>query len=1124
MGGDYSKNSFDALRDYAGVFLQQGRPVLDSDWNEMVQVLERRIRAGTVDTIGRAVVPRETENAFHIRHGGGGLEIGPGRLYLDGMCVENHGDADFARTGDGPVPVFDRGTGDATDPLGVLDEMTSAPEGYLSYDAQPFWPVPETLPTSGGPFLAYLVAWQREVTPVKDPTLLDPALGGVDSATRWQTVWQVRLLGGIGEGATCATPDEDLIGWPETVAPSTARLTTGTVDVDDPEDPCLVPPTDGYTGLENQFYRVEIHQTGQNGDQTEAWFKVSRENASVAAAIDSFASPADTITVRSIGRDEILRFRPGDWVEITDNRREFDHRSGQILRVSVVNEDTREIELEGTVSPDLIPTGVDDDTVQTRRSRLIRWDQRGVIRNAADNSVWWDLDAENPGAPEGVIPVPPEGTVLLLESGITVAFSTADGPGRYREMDAWRFWARTAGTQIQTLTAAPPDAVQRHYTRLAILSFPEDTPDDCRTFWPPEIAPGEGCACSVCVTPESHNSGSLTIQMGIERMAEAGGGTVCLDPGRYEIGAPIRMANLFGVTLKGHGITTVISYQGATASAIEVDTCIDIRIEDLSILVTPESSGRLPTPAHGLTALHTATLALRRLAIVVGASGDTRRDHGIALEGLVIGAKIEECLVAAPIGIGSPSAMAAFSGATAAAAADEDLEPGWLGLAELRLLDNVLFAGRMGLWLGGLAFSLAGTTMARNIIWGAESGIALDWFELPTGGTGLDGNTILSNANAAIVGVNDIRLADNEFSGGAAAGDGIILFPNVVPGALITAEIVGNRISDLGGAGIRIAGDYDAILAKRNVIQRCGIAGILSQPGFSGRHLAIEDNVIGDIRGGPDGIGAAGIGLTGVAEGQVRGNSIRGIGREAPEGSQNAGISMQGVVSMAIDGNAIYEIGPDTPNAPAWGILVRPIWFQLDISGNRIVGTTERDSDVNAWRAIEIGQAEDIEALGRLDEPLGDFAGASGNITGVAADELGFASLEGRMLRLTARRGIEVVPLLPLQLGLRGNQVIHFAPQLAPAISIAARGTSAVDFSQNQADLLGGANLSAQVAIAAQRITASANSLRHNRNTGLSLLLTAAAATPMGNITSGGVQLTPGGIQPPFDALNITAV
>ena len=70
MSGDYSRDSFDALRDFAGGLPAAGpRRSLDADWNELVAIFERRIRAGTVDTIGRAVVPRETEDGFEIRIG-----------------------------------------------------------------------------------------------------------------------------------------------------------------------------------------------------------------------------------------------------------------------------------------------------------------------------------------------------------------------------------------------------------------------------------------------------------------------------------------------------------------------------------------------------------------------------------------------------------------------------------------------------------------------------------------------------------------------------------------------------------------------------------------------------------------------------------------------------------------------------------------------------------------------------------------------------------------------------------------------------------------------------------------------------------------------------------------------
>ena len=59
MSFDGSRFTFDPWNDFAGVVMQQGRVQLDSDWNEWLGELGRRIRAGTLDTFGRAVVPRD---------------------------------------------------------------------------------------------------------------------------------------------------------------------------------------------------------------------------------------------------------------------------------------------------------------------------------------------------------------------------------------------------------------------------------------------------------------------------------------------------------------------------------------------------------------------------------------------------------------------------------------------------------------------------------------------------------------------------------------------------------------------------------------------------------------------------------------------------------------------------------------------------------------------------------------------------------------------------------------------------------------------------------------------------------------------------------------------------------
>src|SRR5438876_514675 len=76
----------------------------------------------------------------------------------------------------------------------------------------------------------------------------------VDTATRLQNAWQVRLLEAPG-GTTCGS---DLPGWDALTAPSAGRLTTAAVGVPAATDPCTIPASGGFRGTENRLYRVEI--------------------------------------------------------------------------------------------------------------------------------------------------------------------------------------------------------------------------------------------------------------------------------------------------------------------------------------------------------------------------------------------------------------------------------------------------------------------------------------------------------------------------------------------------------------------------------------------------------------------------------------------------------------------------------------------------------------------------------------------------------------------------------------------------------------------------------------------------------------------------------------------------
>src|SRR4029077_3071620 len=214
MSGDYSRFGFVPSQDYSAVLLQQGRALTDRDWNDGVTATNRSLQARTLDTSAPVVVAATTPHALKITIGGpGGLLIGRGRMYVDGVPAENHGagqqqwDAEFAELyGQDPV----------------------------AYNQQPSLPQPAPLPTAGTSVI-YLDVWQREVTYIEDRNLVEKALG-VDTTTRMQTVWQVKVLGNVGPNVDCSTPLDQIAAWTALTKPSGGRLTTdvGQFTVTDP--------------------------------------------------------------------------------------------------------------------------------------------------------------------------------------------------------------------------------------------------------------------------------------------------------------------------------------------------------------------------------------------------------------------------------------------------------------------------------------------------------------------------------------------------------------------------------------------------------------------------------------------------------------------------------------------------------------------------------------------------------------------------------------------------------------------------------------------------------------------------------------------------------------------------
>ena len=310
MKGDFTRLAPRDDNGYSMVLMQQGRPVLDSDWNAKAFLDDDRARRAARDLVGPAGAPRRGGGYLvtPLRRPDGtyDLELSAGRMYVDGVACELRGPA--------------------------------------TYLGQPLLPgLAPLAPRPGATDLVYLDVWHRHVTALEDPALREPALGGPDTTTRVQVVAQVRVL-----------PDARALPEP----PPRGRLTNA---LREPPEP-LRGSRPVYAGLENRLYRVEIHKGDEKGPAT---FKWSRENGSVAyAVLDPPEGPTTRLRLAVPGHEPSAMVSKGQWVEIADEALDLRQEPGVLARVADVDP------AAGVVTLDRALTVAPAD----RRPRLRRWD------------------------------------------------------------------------------------------------------------------------------------------------------------------------------------------------------------------------------------------------------------------------------------------------------------------------------------------------------------------------------------------------------------------------------------------------------------------------------------------------------------------------------------------------------------------------------------------------------------------------------------------------------------------------------------------------------------------------------------------------------------------------------
>lgn len=466
MNGDFSRDTSGPahLARYTRVLLQQGRPLLDADFNEQGAIHHDFLRTLATDLMGRGWRPGPGQFSITTPVADG-FTITQGHFYVDGILCDNPADC--------------------------------------SYALQPFLPHPPPIGTAS--FLVYVECRERHLNAIQRPALYEVALGGPDTASRAQMIWQVRTANAAWIGQQTALLEQSLKLRIEVVAePEKAMLTTfqgklpglatslsadinattpvaadvtlhaqawfdaaakvpprlramaGAIAGDD--DACAMAPDARYRGRENQLYRVEVHQGSTLGN-AKPTFKWSRENGSVMFGVRSGQAIAAseavngrityTIALDTLGHDRRDGVCVGDWVEAVDESIELDALTPALGKVIQVDRSKRSVQVDVADEPGNAFAGC---------KALRRWDQSAQVDNRGTIALVETSDAQAPW--------------IALELGIQIQFQPG---GLYRPGDYWMIPVRvTGGVQWPAVAGKPAfaaaDGVQRHRAAIGYAS------------------------------------------------------------------------------------------------------------------------------------------------------------------------------------------------------------------------------------------------------------------------------------------------------------------------------------------------------------------------------------------------------------------------------------------------------------------------------------------------------------------------------------------------------------------------------------------------------------------------------------------------------------------------------
>ncbi|WP_424929841.1 DUF6519 domain-containing protein [Amaricoccus tamworthensis] len=519
MKGDFSWFDYRPSDNFTGVLEQQGRVRIDRDGLAAEEIGRnlRNLMGRDAFGPGRVAVPAEASGSFRIAGAstdGTDVEVtyAPGRAWIEGI----------------PLISGREITGTAT----YLPPPLQEPVGPDSIDAD----VRDAV---------VLEVWEDSVSAFQDLSLLEPALGGVDTTARVRVCHRLRLRR-LGPDEDCRTID--LRDDPATLG----RLTVTPAPAIAIAGDCPVEAGGGYAGAEHRLYCVEITQP-RDGNERFLW---SRHGGGLVGR----------------GRYDAVE----QTIEITHNLPMIRAAgvTGMTLQAlsEVAGTGCWEVVFEATVS-------LDSDGVLNVTDAVGTWPagpgEHGFFR-------LWD----------GVAPVGEFIGANEVDDGILLDF-TPPAEGAFRPGDRWQFQARADGEGFDPSvwpTDAPPQGVRYHRAPLGILTWTGPAPQelgpddisDCRDSFPPLTDPCPCCTITVGDGRRTH-ADEDSIEAAIERLPSSGG-RICLLPGLHETNAVLHeRAN---ITIKGCGRDTrVVPRPGQRDEPVfHVSDCENIRLTGMEII------------------------------------------------------------------------------------------------------------------------------------------------------------------------------------------------------------------------------------------------------------------------------------------------------------------------------------------------------------------------------------------------------------------------------------------------------------------------------------------------------------------------------------------------------------